>query len=113
MHEMSLAANILQIVETAARKEAFTRVRSLRLSVPALAGVEVGALRFALQSLAPGTLLAGAELVVDEPLSRARCLDCGQDIEIAAHDEACPCCGGYRLRPSDGAALRVVDLLVE
>lgn len=113
MHEMSLAGSILQIVESAARRESFSRVRSLHLSVPALAGVEVRALRFALQSLAPDSVLAGAELVVDEPLSRARCLDCGSDIEVAAHDEACPRCSGYRWRSSDGAGLRVVDLLVE
>lgn len=112
MHEMSLAASILQIVETAARKEAFTRVRSLRLSVPALAGVEIGALRFALQSLAPDTVLAGADVVVEEPSSQARCLDCAQDIEITAHDEACPRCGSDRWRLSDGAGLRVVDLVV-
>lgn len=113
MHEMSLAGSILQIVESAARKDAFTRVRSLCLSVPALAGVEVGALRFALQSIAPDTVLAGAELMVDEPLSPARCLDCGSDIEVSARDEPCPRCGGYRWRASDGAGLRVVDLLVE
>ena len=113
MHELSLAASILQIVEAAARKDDFVRVRSLHLSVPALAGVEVGALRFALQSLAPHTLLAGAEVVVDEPLSQALCLDCKCDIEVAAHDQACPRCGGHCWQVTVGAELRVVDLLVE
>jgi hydrogenase nickel incorporation protein HypA/HybF len=113
VHELSLAISILQIVESAARKEHFARVRSLRLSAPTLAGVEVGALRFALQSLQPDTLLAGAELVVDEPPSQATCLDCDQCHEIQALQEPCPHCGGMRWRVSDDAVLRVVDLLVD
>jgi hydrogenase nickel incorporation protein HypA/HybF len=113
MHELSLAGSILEIVEAAARREAFSRVRSLHLSVPALAGVEVEALRFALQAVSPRTLLDGADLVLDEPASPARCLDCDGRFEARAHDQGCPRCGGHRWQATDGAGLRVVDLLVE
>ena len=113
MHELSLAGSILQIVEAAARREAFARVRSLHLSVPALAGVEVEALRFALQAVSPRTLLDGADLVLDEPASPARCLDCDSRFEVRAHDQGCPRCGGYRWQATEGVGLRVVDLLVE
>ena len=58
MHEASLAGGVLQLVEDAARREGFTRLISLRLEAGELAGVDVRALRFALESLAPGTLLA-------------------------------------------------------
>jgi len=77
MRELSVAGSILQLVEGSARKEAFQRVRSLRLSVPALAGVEVAALRFALEALARGSLLEGARVDIDEPPGQARCTDCG------------------------------------
>lgn len=113
MHELSLAGSILQIVEGAARREAFARVRCLHLSVPALAGVEPEALRFALRSLAPQTLLDGAELVLDEPPSLALCGDCGGHIEVSSHDQPCPRCGGHGWTLSADAGLRVVDLLVE
>jgi hydrogenase nickel incorporation protein HypA/HybF len=113
MHELSLAGSILQIVEAAAQRDAFSRVRRLHLSVPVLAGVEVGALRFALQSLAPQTLLDGAELQVDEPASPARCLACGEMSAIADRDADCPRCGACEWRRSDDAGLRVVELLVE
>lgn len=113
MHELSLAGSILRLVEEAARRDAFARVRTLRLSVPALAGVEVGALRFALQSLAPGTLLEAAEIVFDEPPGRALCPECGRDVEIVERGQACPHCSGFRLQVTGGTELRVVDLLVE
>lgn len=113
MHELSLAGSVLEIVESAARREAFRRVRGLHLAVPALSGVEVDALRFALQSLAPDTLLDGAELVIDEPPAAARCLDCDAAIEVRAHDQGCPRCGSACWQLGADNRMRVVDLLVE
>ena len=48
MHELSLAAEILRLVQASAAREPFARVARLRLEAGALAGVEVRALRFAL-----------------------------------------------------------------
>lgn len=113
MHELSLAASVLQIVEDAARREAFTRVQRLRLAVPVFAGVEVAALRFALEAVAPGTLLDGAELVLDETAAAARCLDCGLAFEATSATAPCPQCGGAAWQAAPGTdTLRVVDLLV-
>lgn len=112
MHELSLAGGILQLVEDTAAREAFTRVLQLRLEVGKLAAVEVHALRFALESLAPGTVLEGAEVVVDEPPGQAWCMGCSQTVEIAARGDPCPSCGGHWLTPQGGDALRVVDIQV-
>ena len=113
MHELSLATNVLQIVEAAAARDIFSRVRSLHLSVPVLAGVEIEAFRFALESLAPRTVLDGADIIIDEPASRGHCLDCDASIDICAHEDPCPLCGGYRWQSASDRGIRVVDLLVE
>lgn len=112
MHEMSLAGGILKVVDDAAAREGFARVRRLTLEAGALAGVEVRALRFALEAISPGTRLDGAEFVIDEPPGQAWCAGCAATVAIAARTDACPRCGGYGLRPTGGTALRVVDLLV-
>jgi hydrogenase nickel incorporation protein HypA/HybF len=112
MHEVSLAAGVLQLVEEAAAREAFGRVLSLRLAAGRLAGVDVHALSFALESLAPGTLLEGAHVEIDEPPGQAWCLGCQQSITLERRGEACPACGGHRLHPTGGTELRVVDLVV-
>ena len=112
MHELSLAGGILQLVEDTAVRETFTRVLQLRLEVGKLAAVEVHALRFALESLAPGTVLEGAEVVIDEPPGQAWCMGCSQSVEIAARGDPCPSCGGHWLTPQGGDALRVVDMQV-
>lgn len=112
MHEMSLAGGVLQVVDAAAAREPFARVRRLTLEVGALAGVEVRALRFALEAMAPGTRLDGAEIVIEEPPGRAWCLRCSATVAVATRLDTCPQCGGHQLQPTGGDGLRVLDLLV-
>ena len=113
MHEASLAGGVLQLVEDTARREGFSRLLVLRLEAGQLAGVDGRALRFALESLAPGTLLEGARIELDEPPGQAWCLGCAQTVAIAQRGNACPACGSFHLQPSGGTELRVVDMEVE
>lgn len=113
MHELSLAGGILKIVEDTARRDAFVRVTLLRLEAGALAGVEVRALRFALEAIAPGTLLQGARIEIDTPPARAWCMPCGATVDIKARGDPCQRCGGYQLQPDGGSELRIVDMMVE
>ena len=112
MHELSLAGGIVRLVEDAAERERFRRVSLLRLEAGALSGVEVRALRFALEASVPGTCLEGAEILIDEPPGTAWCLGCGRSVEIGSRADACPRCGGHQLQPTGGTELRVVDLIV-
>ncbi|MBQ0957470.1 hydrogenase maturation nickel metallochaperone HypA [Ideonella sp. 4Y11] len=112
MHELSLAGGVLRLVEDAAQREGFARVSRLQLEAGALSGVEVRALRFGLDALRPGTVLEGAEIVIDEPAGTAWCLPCAQTVEIRSRADACPRCGGYQIQPTGGTELRVVDLWV-
>lgn len=112
MHEMSLAGGILRVVEDAAARERFRRVKRLTLEAGALAGVEPRALRFALDALAPGTCLAGAEIEILEPAGQARCLRCGETVAIRSRLDPCPRCGGHQVQPTGGTELRVRELIV-
>jgi len=112
MHETSLAGGILRVVEQAAARERFGRVKRLRLEAGVLAGVEVRALRFALEAIAPGTCLDGAAVEIDEPAASAWCLGCNTSVSIRARAQACPRCGGYRLQATGGTELRVVEMIV-
>jgi hydrogenase nickel incorporation protein HypA/HybF len=112
MHEMSLAGGILRVVEDAAARERFVRVQRLTLEAGALAGVETRALRFALEAIAPGSCLQGAEIVITEPPGQAWCLPCGTTVAIQARGEPCPHCGSHQLQATGGTELRVLDLVV-
>lgn len=113
MHELSIAGGILQLVENAALREQFKRVATLHLEVGALAGVQVHALRFALQAIAPGTVLDGADLLIDEPSGRAWCPNCAAEVTIDSRADPCPLCFGYPVTVTGGGALRVLDLVVQ
>ena len=112
MHELSLAGGVVRLVEDAAEREGFRRVSQLRLEAGALSGVEVRALRFALDASIPGTCLEGAEILIDAPPGTAWCLRCCGTVEITSRADACPRCGSFQLQPTGGTELRVVDLLV-
>ena len=112
MHELSLAGDILNVVEQTRVRDPFARVTVLRLEVGVLAGVEIEALRFALTSIASNTVLARASIEIDQPPARAWCMACSQSVEITSRLDPCPHCGGYQLRPTGGTGLRVVDMQV-
>jgi hydrogenase nickel incorporation protein HypA/HybF len=113
MHEMSLAGGILKLVEDAASREHFAQVTRLRLEAGRFCGVEVRALRFAIEAMSPGTCLAGALVEIDEPAGAAWCLQCSNAVEIQDRADPCPACGSHRLQATGGTELRVVDMLVE
>ncbi len=112
MHEMSLAGGILKLVEDAAARERFSRVTELRLEAGRFAGVEVRALRFAIDAISPGTCLDGVKLSIDEPPGSAWCLQCNGSVLIEARADPCPHCGSFRWQATGGTELRVVDMRV-
>ena len=112
MHEASLAGGVLKLVEDSAAREHFKRVSVLRLEVGKLANVELRALRFALEAIAPGTVLEGAALEFEEPEGQAWCMGCSQTVSLTERGAACPVCEGYQLQPTRGTELRVIDMLV-
>lgn len=112
MHELSLAGGVLKLVEDAATREGFARVKRLTLEAGALSGVEPRALRFALESLVPGTCLDGAEIAIDEPAAPAWCHGCCAAVQVRSRVDDCPVCGSPRVVPTGGTELRVRELLV-
>jgi hydrogenase nickel incorporation protein HypA/HybF len=112
MHEMSLAGGILTLVEDAATREGFRRVSRLNLQCGKLAGVELAALRFALDVVSRGTVLEGAEVLIDEPPGDGQCLACGQAVEVLQRGQDCPHCGSAQVVARGGDQLRVVDMIV-
>jgi hydrogenase nickel incorporation protein HypA/HybF len=113
MHEMSLAESALQIIVQAGREQAFTRVKTVWLEIGRLACVEPDAMRFCFESVVAGTLAEGAKLEIIESMGQGICEECHKEVKLEALYEACPHCGGYRVRVTGGDAMRVHELEVE
>lgn len=113
MHEMSLAENVVELVEYRARREGCRRVKTVRLEIGKLSGVEPEAIRFCFDAVASGTLAEGAVLDIVEQDGRGWCFDCSRTMPLDARGDACPECGGHRLRLDAGIAMRVKELEIE
>ena len=113
MHEMALAESVLQIVEDAARREGLRRGRAVWLEIGQLASVEPEAMRFCFDAVTRDSVAAGARLEISATAGAAWCAECVAPVALAALGDACPRCGGYRLRVTGGTEMRVTEMEVE
>lgn len=113
MHELSLAENVRQIIEDAAREQGFKRVKTVWLEIGQLACVEPEALRFGFDVAMRGGIAEQARLEIVETAGQGRCGKCGREFTLAALYEACPECGSYDVEVTGGDGMRVRELEVE
>ena len=113
MHEMSLAEGVLQLIEDAAARDGFRRVRTVWLEIGQLAGVEVEAMRFCFDAVVRGSVAEGAQLEIASAPGSGWCMSCMQEVAMAEALAACPVCGGFELKVSGGTGMRVKELEVE
>lgn len=113
MHELSLAENVLQIIEDAAQVQGFTRVKTVVLEIGRLAAVEPQAMAFCFDAVTRGSCAEGAALEIVELPGAGWCAGCATTVAITDLLAACPHCGGYRVNPTGGTGMRVRELEVE
>lgn len=113
MHEMTLAESVLQIIEDAASKQGFTRVKTVWLEIGQLACVEKESMRFCFDAVMRGSIAEQARLEIVETAGRGQCVKCSLEIPIAALYEPCPNCGSHEVRVTGGDGMRVKELEVE
>lgn len=113
MHELSIAEGIIEIVERTAKSNNVNRVKSVRIAVGELAGVDIDCLRFAWQSVTRQGCAQNAQLIIGRPPGKAWCMDCAQTVSLKRYGEACPICGGFHLTATGGTELKVIDIIAD
>jgi hydrogenase nickel incorporation protein HypA/HybF len=109
MHELSLCIAIAELVQDGARREGVARVSRVVLALGTAAPVDPEALRFSFPLVAAGTVLDGAELVIQRVPLRLRCTACAQVFDPATQAEPCPACGGIARETLQGREMRVLS----
>ena len=79
MHELSIALSIIELVEGEARKANASVISKVEVEIGTMSGVETGALLFAWDSVARGTMAQQAPLEIHTIEAGAHCLECGKD----------------------------------
>lgn len=113
MHEMGIVAGILEAAESTARRENAVRINEINIRVGELTEIVDDALYFAFESLSPGTLAEGAELIVERVGARSRCLGCDVTFDHGRFDAMCPECGTFLCELLQGRELMVESLDID
>ena len=88
MHEMSLVADVVALVE---RRTTGRHVTEVRLRVGALTGVLPDAMQFCFEMATAGTRLDGASLELETVPGRIGCRTCGAESPCDDHVLLCAC----------------------
>jgi len=114
MHELSIAASIVDSVTESAAAYPNTHVKEVRLRVGALASVIEESLQFCWEITIEGTPLAGAALVVTRLPVVAHCAQCDADVELdGVQSFRCPRCGTQAAELRQGRELEIESIEIE
>ena len=112
MHEMSLAEGVLQLIEDAAREQAFTQVTAVWLEIGQLSGVEPEAMQFCFDAVTRDSVAQGARLEIIALPGTGWCMACAQTVPMTDVFGECPLCGGFQMQVTGGTEMRVKELEV-
>lgn len=111
MHELATLVNLMNIAEKAARENGAAKIRRLTLDVGAMTGIEPRYLQYYFPQASAGTMMEGAELVVNEIPVVITCRDCGIDYTPSKeNDRRCPVCGSAAGAIVSGRELAVASI---
>lgn len=113
MHEMSLCESVLQILESEAGRQGFSRVKTVWLEIGELSSVEIDAMHFSYDVVTRNSLADGSTLEIIRIPGTAWCMQCAKSVNIKQRFDACPDCGSYQLQVTGGEELRIKELEVE
>ena len=102
VHEASIVAGMMHILEDEARRHNVSRITRVRLSVGLFTAVEPKTLEACFELYAEGTAAEGAELDITTVPAEGRCLECGHGFPMTSPRCRCPECGSLRLEGKGG-----------
>ena len=99
MHELSIAQNLIEMAETAARDAGAAKVTELHLRLGRMSGVVKESLLFCFDVATEGTLLEGATLEIEDIPIVVYCPTCQEEVALPGTQRfRCP-----RMRHADAA----------
>jgi hydrogenase nickel incorporation protein HypA/HybF len=110
MHELSLAQNILEIVEQYVPHEQRPSVKSIRIKLGESSGVVADSLEFCFSAITVETGLHDALLAIERVPFRIACRTCNKSFSSELGLTLCPECGGSETDVCSGTEIQVVDI---
>ncbi|HSF14938.1 MAG TPA: hydrogenase maturation nickel metallochaperone HypA [Vicinamibacteria bacterium] len=113
MHELTVAAAVLEWAEEQARVHAPKSLKSIELELDSLSCLNPEALRFGFRALTAGTSLRGVELEFVEVGATYGCLFCGARARPLGSPSSCGSCNAPLPRLVRESTLKIRSIEVE
>jgi hydrogenase nickel incorporation protein HypA/HybF len=113
MHEISIAERIVEIVRESVDHRPLDEVRTVRVAVGALSGVDAEALTFSFSAITGATPLERSVLDILWIPVTVRCADCRRESQLEDTLMRCPQCGGMNTTVLQGRELEVREIELE
>ncbi len=113
MHELSIVANLFEILNQKAKEKKAKRILSVTLQVGRLSGVVPELLRSSFDIYKQDTLAHNADLEIREVPFKVRCLACGTEMIKEDFIMVCDRCRSTELETLQGTELFLLKMDVE
>lgn len=111
MHELTLAENVVRIVEKAVlKKGGVSKVTRVLLSIGKLSHVDSDTFLYCCGIISRGSLLENAVFDVERPPGKAKCNSCGHFFLLDNLLQECPGCASHDFSIENGDQLKVVEI---
>jgi hydrogenase nickel incorporation protein HypA/HybF len=110
MHELSVAQEIVSIVNQYVPDPKPNSVKSVKVKIGKLSNILTDSLTFCFEAITSDTPLNGAKLEVIETPVKIICNSCNKESEIEPPVFACPVCGNNQIKIISGTELRVDEI---
>ena len=110
MHELSIVEGLIGIIRETAQEHGLLKVTRVKLRIGAMRQVVPDALLFAFEIAGKETVAAGAEILITDVPTRARCNECAADFAVEEFCFICPSCGSGQVTVTEGKELYIDSL---
>jgi len=112
MHELSLAEDMLDLIQTRAKSDNFERVLKVTLEIGRLSHVEADAMAFCFDAVVKSTIAEGAELQIVTTEGIGKCRQCQQQTPLEQLYDPCLHCGAFGVDLVQGDGVNIKSLKV-
>lgn len=113
MHELTIAENLIQLVEETARRESAQSVSIVVVEIGELSAIETDALSFAFDIVKGGGVAAAATLEIVPIPGVGQCQSCRTRMPMPKPYAECPACGSLEVEPVEGREMRIREIRIE
>jgi hydrogenase nickel incorporation protein HypA/HybF len=113
MHELSVAQNIVEMIQQHIPEPEWNRVIAVRVKIGALAGIVSDSLEFSFHAITSESALCNARLITEPIPFRVHCRSCNSTTENKDGFSMCSICESTDIQIISGTELHVVEIELE